>query len=109
MNELEEAFEDALSSAEEVKGKREKVTFRGRQLDALFSEQSVDPRFVGGGVANDDAMLISVRTREAILGGEGPIKLREPIKVRGNQLVILAHFPREGRMDLAVGDPAAED
>jgi hypothetical protein len=104
MSELTDVFEEMLDSAEEVKGQRETIHFRGEDLDALFGEQNVD--LIPGSGGNSDKTPIKVSCR---LSDIDPVpEPLEPVVVRGRDLAVLTYDPLEGRIDLICGDPSVE-
>ena len=93
-----------LDAAEEIKGIRETVTFRGESLDALFYDVPLDLQPIGGGDANAALCNIAVRLADVDL----PITHLEPITIRGQELVVHVWDDMEGRLDITAGDPAYE-
>lgn len=101
---LEYAFEEALDAAEEVKGQREKVTFRTLQLDALVHEDEIDPDFVAGGTSSFQPVKIDLRTSDVAQ----PILQLEAITLRGKAYAIMQYAFLAGRVSLTIGDPSEE-
>ena len=104
LSDLEEGFDEALDSAEEAKGYREKVHFRGQDIDAIVHEQVVAPDYVASGLSKNEPWQVDIRKREVNL----PINHVEPITVRGISLFVLSHKPLSGRVSIIAGDPSEE-
>lgn len=99
MSELVDAFEDTLDAAEQVKGNRETVTFRGNPIDALFYDFNVDLEPGAGGSVDTTPTKVSVRLTDCV---PDPLPL-EVINVRGEDCEILFFEKLEGRFDLICG------
>lgn len=104
MSALSEAFEETLDAAEEVKGTREVVTFRGEEIDALIGESIEDLSPVSGGTADTSPTKVSLRLSDVEL----PFAELEEITIRGVTMNILWHAALEGRIDIVAGNPAAD-
>lgn len=100
---LEDAFEEALDAAAEVKGLRETVTFRGETLDALIHDDMRDFDYVAGGQTTLTPIRLDLRTSDVTL----PIENLEAIIVRGIARAVLTWAPLANRIAITAGDPAA--
>lgn len=104
ISDAEEAFDEALNSAEEAKGVREKATFRGQEIDVLIGQQEIDPDYTGSGVTQNAPWQVSLRKREVKL----PLRLNESITIRNIALKVLSYKPLAGRIAIIAGDPSKE-
>lgn len=99
-----EAFDMALDAAEATRGTREKVTFRGADIDALVESAPIDLQPGPGGYV--EGSLVSVSVHLSVV--ELPLEETEAITVRGRDLEVITSEPLAGRLRLICGDPMAD-